>query len=359
MRVVGIDISDATIEVLELRHLFGGMAVKSVSRSKLPSGIVTDSIIKDMKALTTHLQTTFDEAQPQPLKVNSAYFAIPESKVFTHVFTFPRELKEDGIQDAIQIQFSEYFPFSLDETAYDWKTVQVTDQTQMVFVGACEKIYIKQLNDLSKAMNIRINGVDIESASTARALLPHAKGIEAYMLVDLGANVSSMSIFDTEGLQSTFALNSGGKKLTQQIAKKRNISFDEAEKLKKQMNLEDKNNTEHEDLVSIVHDQLKPVIAEIKRSIEFFEGSRKKSVKSIILCGGMSIMSGLVTYVDKQIDIPVTIGDPLTHITQYDILKKQERKEVIFYSNVIGLTLGVVDRKYHHTRFNFLSHYTD
>lgn len=374
MNAIGIDISDVTIEIAEMRQRFGSVNLRSIARTRLPQGIVDKGVIIDQEALVKHLQECAAKAKPSPIKISAAHFDIPESKVFTHVFSFPRELKKNDVEDAIKIQFSEYFPYDIEETAIDWKVVQESDQTQMILVGACEMKYIEQLVELGKKAGIRISGIDIESISNARAIMPVPKDVEAYMMVDAGANVTSISIFDSSGLQTTFALDSGGEKLTQQIAKLRDISHDQAEELKKKLDLKDIAVTdksdktkaangvktqvaENEDVYKLVTDQLHPVIEEMKRTMAFYEGSRRKTIKAVYLCGGMSLMNGFDVYIKKMLSLPVNIGDPLTHIKHSNLLTKEDN--VLLYANVIGLTIGSLDRRYHNSRFNFLQSYQE
>ncbi len=356
MRAIGIDISDRTIEVADIRQRFGSNTIKAIGRTTLADGVVEDGEYKDIEALTEHLKQSLSQANPQPIKVTSAYFSLPESKVFTHVFTFPRELKKSAIEEAIGIQFSEYFPYDIDQTAYDWKIVQESDQTQMVLVGACKKEYVEQIMTLAEKADIRIAGIDIESVSTSRALLPKPKDVEAYMLVDAGAYSTSISIFDQAGLQSTFVCECGGDRITQQLIKDKSLNEHDAEEMWQSTALytkkEDGGEEKQSEVRKIMIDQLTPVIEEMKRTIEFYEGSRRKTVKAVYLCGGLSLQQGFREYVNEQLSLPVHTGDPLSHIKHHDIVSKNDK--IILYANVIGLALGTLDRQYHHTKFNFL-----
>ncbi len=351
MKTIAIDISDKDLIIAELRQRFGSIGIRSLIHEPIDVDLMSDGRILDIPQLTKKLQGVLEEHVPHILKGGGAYMSLPESKVFTHVFTFPRELRENEVEDAIAIQFADYFPYEIDTAAYDWKVVQESDQTQMILVGACEKQYVEQLTALTSALGILLLGVDLESASTARALLPQAKDLDSYMVVDLGARVASLSIFDEQGLQSTLVLDGCGDKITNAISAKTGLSWEESEELKKKIDLNDRQSDEL-DLCVVVEDQLTPVVEEIKRTIRFYEGSRKKQVKEVFLSGGTSRLTGLYSYIASRIDRPVQCGDVTTHIKSADAV--EEKGMPIRYANSIGLCLGTLDKKHHKTRYNFL-----
>ncbi|MFH1425984.1 MAG: pilus assembly protein PilM [Candidatus Kerfeldbacteria bacterium] len=348
-----MDISDASIEIADIRQRFGIATLRAIHRAELKPGIVEDGVIRDIDALAKTISQCCLEAEPGPIKNSAAFFAAPESKVFTHVFTFPRDLDKKAVKEAIDVQFSEYFPFDIEQTAYDWKVVQVSDQTQMILVAACDRRYIEQLVALADKLDMKVAGVDIESVSTARAILPPVKDLDSHMLIDLGANVTSMSIFGEEGLQCTFALDIGGKKMTHRIAGKKNASEAQAEQMLRNLNFNKaKQSKEDQELIAICASLLKPVIEESRRIIRFYEGSRKKTVSKIYLCGGMTLIKGLAGYIQEQVDLSVKIGDAGLKIKNKEVL--ENNKEALLFANVIGLALGGADKKYLHSRYEFL-----
>lgn len=354
MKATGIDISDHSVELAELRQRFGATSLRCFCRTVLPAGIVQDGIIEKTAELARLIRECYAQQEQKQAKLSSAFFAVPESKVFTHVFSFPRDLNKNAVREAIDVQFSEYFPFDIEQTAFDWKVVQETDQTQMVMVAACDRRYVEQLLALADELNMKVAGVDIESVSTARAVLPPPKDLDAYMLVDLGANVSSMSIFGEQGMESTFALDIGGKKLCRRIANRKQIPLKEATRKMHALNFNNrKGNKEVNELAEIVERMYTPVVEEVRRMKRFFEESRKKQIRKIYLCGGVALTKGLAGYFQSSIGCSVKTADPMQHIKNAGALARE--KEALLYANVIGLALGGVDRKYHATRFNFLS----
>ena len=356
MRAVGIDVSSHEITIADVRQRFGQFTLKNIAHRVIPDHLVKERIFTDIPALANEIQQGLLEAQSQPIKINAVQMAISESVVFTHVFSFPRELDAKALQEGIAVQFSEYFPFEIEQTAYDWKVIQESDQTQMVIVAACERKYAEQVLRLGKEIGVSIAGLDIESVSAGRSMLPTADNSDTALLIDLGAQVTSMSIFGKEGLQSTFALDLGGKRLTEQISKALHVDFASAERLKKTVEM---NNPENEltmaKMVQLVEEHCTPIVEEMKRTIRFFEASRRRQITEIILCGGSSLLGGLDDYFSTHLNRQVKQGNALRHIKHSAILDTEQK--AMWYANAIGLGMGASDRRFEAARFNLLKYF--
>jgi type IV pilus assembly protein PilM len=348
MRAVGIDIADNVISIVELRQRFGVCALLTHAQQALPDGAVQKGVIHDTAGVSTVLKECMKNAKPAALVAGTASFSVPEFTVFTHTFTFPRTLKPKEIEEGIRVQFSEYFPFDLDRMAADWLITQKSEQTQSVFVGAVEKTYIDHILEVAKACNITVAGIDVESMSAARALLPIPKKMEAYLLIDSGASVTSLSLFDDAGLQMTASLNCAGAMLTEHIAKKRGMARAAAEEWKKQIVLSD---PAVANVLPIIDGVYGAVVAEASRLMHYFETAFTKKIAGVYLCGGSSQLKGMDDYLAKRLSRPVHRGNPLQHIRNHDILPTSE--DAVSYTNAIGLTLGMVNPK-RRVAFNFL-----
>ncbi len=349
MRAVGIDVAVSAVAVADMRQRFGTYTLRAARRQESKTPFISNGVFLDIPRLAESIRTALQSAEPHPIKAPSAFFCVPESVVFTHVFSFPRELDHKAVQDGIDIQFSEYFPFDIEACAYDWKVVQQSDQTQMVMVTACDRLYVDQLTRLAAELNISIAGIDIESVSRSRALLPSFKGPDTGLLVDIGARVTSLNIFGEEGLQSTMVLEIGGQRLTELIADKLEMELSEAEQVKRSTSL-DPAHTSHSDLVTqIIRQHLHPVLEEMKRSIRFFEASRKRTVGEVVLTGGTSRILGLPELMQTELKQPVRVGESTHRLKSQKIVSPTDAPE---YTTAIGLALGGVDRRFEPSRYN-------
>jgi type IV pilus assembly protein PilM len=94
-----------------------------------------------------------------------------------------------------------------------------------------------------------------------------------------------------------------------------------------------------------IQNSLNSLIGEIRRSIQFFENqSRGLKVSRLVLGGGSAVLRGLDAYVQRELNLPVEIIDPLQRIpvTGSDIDAGFIRDNKHMLSVAIGLALRKV-----------------
>lgn len=352
MRAVGVDISDHSLTVAELGQRFGAVHLRAVSQVSIPSGAVQEGVMKDFPAVVSSLHLALQKATPEPIDAVTVYCCMPEGKGFTHVFSFPRELREREIRDAIGVQFDEYFPFTNQEAVYDWKVIQQTDQTQLVLVTACERKHAQQYHELSAQSGKKILSLDLASASAARSVLPPLRDLDAALLIHCRTFWTSLSLFDEEGLQMTLVLQMGERDMVRQMSKKLNVDSHTAEQMLHHIDLmKDGQTDEDQRARQAIAPQLETVRAECERMIRLYEGERRKEVRGVYVVGRSALMKGMVAWIQESVATPVQLGDPLHAIKHHDILLPHDAQH---YASAIGLARGVIDRQFQKHRFNLL-----
>lgn len=346
--------TDAHIVLAEMQHVLGFISVRSFSKVELSPGVVDHGLIKDTDECVRQLQRCFDEAS-RAIEDRSVFIAMPTSKVFTHVFSFPRELSDEHIQQAVAEQFTEYFPFELADAAYDWRSIEQTEQTQMVIVAACEKKFVEQYITLCERARMSIQAIDVKSQCIARAILPIPQKFDAYALVDLAGRVTSVSIFDSQGLQLTYAINHGADKLFELVAAQTGTDIETAADMLFHTCFFPRKNKKELSLTKNIEQHFYPIIEEVKRNISFFDHSRKGQVNSVTLSGLLSQTKGIDAYLSERVGMPVQCGNPLARVRYPKEIS--EPRIAMMYAAAIGLGLGALDRAHAQTRFNFLKHF--
>ncbi len=356
MRAVGVDISDHTLAVAELGQRFGAVHLRAASFVPLPIGAVEEGMIKDFPAVVSSLNLALQKATPEPIDTPTLYFCMPEGKGFTHVFSFPRELREREIEDAIRVQFDEYFPFTNQEAVYDWKVIQQTDQTQLVLVTSCMREHANQYHELAAQGGKKILTVDLASASAARSVLPPLRDLDAALLLHCRSFWTSLSLFDEEGLQMTLVLQMGEEDMIRQISTKLDVDVYTAEQVLHRLDLSvdvsTQGQTDEDQRARLaIQSQLETIRAECERMIRMYEGERRKQVRGVYMVGSHALMKGLVAWIQQGVIPPVQLGDPLHAIKHHAVFSAHDAQHL---ASAIGLARGVIDRRFQKHRFNLL-----
>jgi len=131
--IIGIDISDASIEAVALEKKQGRFEVSAYSRFRLSPDIVEDGKIIDPTKLKEAIFKTLQNAQPYSLeKHHHVILSVPESRVFSKVFSLPKTLKDKEMMEAIYNQAEGIIPDSFANLVSTFKLLAVKDQNREV-----------------------------------------------------------------------------------------------------------------------------------------------------------------------------------------------------------------------------------
>ncbi|HMB65769.1 MAG TPA: hypothetical protein VKO42_02735, partial [Patescibacteria group bacterium] len=81
---IGLDVSDHTIELVELKKVGAKAELLNYSRVFLAAGVIKNGRIMDKKKLKAYFNRLFTRSKPGEIDSNKVNFALPEKQVFNH-----------------------------------------------------------------------------------------------------------------------------------------------------------------------------------------------------------------------------------------------------------------------------------
>lgn len=305
--VIGIDISDYSIEALSLEKSRSSFVVESYSRFRLSPEIVEDGRILNPQKLKEAILKMFQNAQPAPFDLSRKVFlSIPESKTFNQVLSLPRDIKDKDLNTVASNRAEELIPESVNNLTPVIKILPSTENARAVFYSAVETDVLKSFVSLFEELNIEIAGITTE-ANSSFAGLKKDDNKKIILLLDLGARTTIASIFTANGLCASININIGGDNITRAIAKKLNISYTQAEEKKIQIGL---NSDGDGETMLISQGQLQPLVDELKVFINYWQETSKQTIEQVILVGGLAQMKGIDKYFGDDLALPTYLGQP-------------------------------------------------
>lgn len=336
----GLDVSDYSIEAVKLKKTMGKIKLESYARVELEPKIVEDGIIYKKDALIKAIRKLLQNAQPKPIKNKYVILSLPESRVFTHIFRLPAGLDKEQIKEAIQYQAEEVIPLSLGQVDYTYQIITTDKKYQEVFYAACDKKIISDYQEVLEKSGLVPYIFEFESAALARSLV-RGNPFEGALIADIGARTTIISIFDHNGIRWSINIPMAGNKFAQLISRKLKIPVEIAEDLKRANGLDPQ--IEKGKILEILKPAFEEILAEIKKSINYYEKKIKYNITNIVLCGGSAQMPQIKEYFKSKLKREVEIGDPLDGI-DYDE-KIFKAKNSVIYATVMGLALRTIEKK--------------
>jgi type IV pilus assembly protein PilM len=292
--------------------------------------------------VTVYLKALLDKLRPQS---DAAHVAMPGFSGLITLIELP-EMKPDELEQAIRFEAHKYIPSPLEEVVLSWDVVSrksdeapnkdASRKMEVLLVAALHKEVEKYEHYLAGA-NLKMEVLELETFSLSRSLVDDNEGV--YLIVDIGSRATNLILVENGVIKVNRNLNSGGNEITSTISESLNISWERAETLKKG-NRDFFNSRES----ALVFPALEIITGEVVRILKAYSSKHPgKNLDRIILSGGTAKMKGLDTYLNKLLQIPVSVGDPWKSIAYEERLAPAISRFGTSYSAAIGLALGGVD----------------
>ncbi len=326
-KILAVDISDSSIEILQVSQFLGKIKASFISRSEITKGIVDKGRIIDRKQLVLKLKEYTSGAS-----TNKIALAIPDAIVATNIFRFPEDKdikKEDVLSEAMKM-----VSVDLEKSYWDFDIMDVDDAKIAFFVSAL-KSDIDEYRLLFEELDMVPELFDLNSLCALRAI---DIDYDDVLIVDIGGRYGVLSAFNGGSLQSVHLVDFGGENFTEKLSERLNATYEQAEMFK--MNVGFDADKEDGRVFLALEDVMQSLIDEMRKVVNDYEEKNNKKIKKIILSGGSSLIPKLGEYIYENLSIEAEIGRPRARNMVLDYLKSNNITggiDTIFFTTTLGL----------------------
>ena len=310
--LIGLDISSSAVKMVELgSDGKSGFRVERYAIEVLPRDAVADGNIVNLEATAEAIRRAWKRLATS---TRSVAIALPTSHVITKKIIVAAGLREQELELQVESEANQYIPFALEEVNLDFQIVgpapSSPDEIE-VLIAASRKEKVEDRVAVVESAGLKAVVMDVESYAALAAFdliskqLPEGGKGQIVALVDIGANVMSLTVLrdgqQLYGREQAF----GGNQLTQDVARLFGMTFEEAETEKRRNNLPD--NYESEVLQPFVES----MALEVSRALQFFFTSTQfNQVSHIVLSGGCAVLPGADEAVASRTQINTVVANP-------------------------------------------------
>lgn len=325
-KCIGIDVSDFSIEAVEIKKKNKSYIIKNKARIPVPAGIFEAGTIIDQAKMIEVLKKLKEVLRKRGIKNKNVIVSLPEPKVLLKIIHIPKNLKDKEKIEKIESRLVELFPYESDELCWDYEIVKQGTENDKAIIVAVENNISKDLKNVFLKAGFKPRVLDAESLSIARTLGINLNEGQACLVVDCGARTTNLNIIDSDGAQVTGLVNLAGNDFTNKIVNSMKITNKEAEKLKRSTGLNSRKKAGQ-----IIIKAMSEILNEINRMINYYEEKHNNKVVKILLCGGSCLLPGLPEFINKKTGLN----------TEYATLNipVQDKKITIFMINAVGLAI--------------------
>jgi len=311
--VSGINIGSHSIKIVSLSKTSSGFSLDRFLVEQIAEGFGKEG--KRKNALNEALTRAINKAG---IGNTDVVTGVSGPAVVVRYIDVPQMSKGD-LKSAVKFEAKSHLPFDLKDVILDF---QILDQGKpeegrkmKILLVAAQRNFIYQHIELLEKQGLRPLVIDVDSFALVNAFLranqEEAQKSEAIALVNLGARLTNVSILNKGVLLFTRDIPMGGNNLTESIAKRVNLDLTRAERLKQE--IEEPSSSSFEIIVPV----LENLVNEIRRSFDYYESQTTAAERvsfKVFLSGGAAKLKGIDSFLNRVLDVPVSLWDPLRNI---------------------------------------------
>lgn len=313
--LLGVDLGSHGVRLVELGGGARQPVLESAVREPLEPGWIKDGQIEDFDAVAEAVRRA---VRRSGTRTRRAALALPTAGVITQRLRLPAGLDEAALEQRVAAEAQPQLPFEPDEACLDFCVLGPAGEGQLdLLVAASRRDRVQDRQGLAEAAGLEPVLLDVEAHAAHRAAArlaaswPAPEGEDApghpapLALFDVGAFASTLRLLRGEECLYERNLPVGGAQFTRLIARRCNLGFEAAERLKLSGALPP------ELAPALQADFVDGLAQELARALQIgFASGPCQRVRGVMLAGATAALPGLALRVSQLTGFETRLADP-------------------------------------------------
>lgn len=313
--LVGLDLGHHTMKAVMMERGGTGWKLTKVVSLPTPPDAIREGVVVDQEAVAGAIRQLMKKSH---IGATSAIISVAGASVVVRTVRIPK-MPEATLRKSIKFEAGRYVPTSVEDSLIEFEILGPADDNQMdVLIVAAPKDIVESRVSACKLAGLEVEVVDIEPFAAFRALVEADPHFELENLtiavIDIGAYTTNVSVISKGVFSMTRSINQGGAMLTKELISYFDLSPEDAESGKSQLDLRDlldETKPLENPPLRVIQPHVDELIREIRRSLNYYqsqqtEGGQPNPVTSVLVCGGGAKLSGLPDYIAHKLEMIVT-----------------------------------------------------
>ena len=312
--VVGLDIGSSALKLVELKERKSGeFSLQRVGIEPLsPEAIVDGSIMDSSLVVDAILKLTEETGAKTPNFATS----VSGHSVIVKKIQVPA-MPPDELEESIQWEAEQYIPFDINDVRLDYVILSQgevgRDNMEVLLVAVKrDKVndYVSVISQCGKNPAIvDLDAFAMQNAYEANYELDHDKIVA---LVNMGAGVTSINILSQGSSVFWRDISFGGNQFSEALQREYNLSFEQAEQVKRGQQVEGCSPAEARGVLDAVSAEM---AAEIQKTFDFFAATAgQDTVDELMLSGGCAQTPNLLPILQERFGVSAELINPLRRV---------------------------------------------
>lgn len=312
--VVGLDIGSSALKAVELKQTRTGFELVHIAHQNLQSDTIVDGHIIDLNHVSDSISRIWSD---QHIKTDQVATSLSGHAVIVKKILLP-EMPEEELDEQIHWEAEQYIPFDINDVNLYHEIIShdAMSQNMDVLLVACKRDKIAQFTQVISQAGKQPVIVDVDAFALQNAyeVNYNPSPTQTVALLDIGASVMTINI--VRGVTSIFTrdISAGGNQYTDLLQKELNLTFEQAESVKRGATLDQQ--AASEQIQPALQSVSEMLALEIQRTLDFFRATAVDSpaIDRMLLAGGSSKVAELTEYLSDKFQMPVERFDSFRSI---------------------------------------------
>ena len=337
---LGLDIGSSTVKIIELTGDGDTLCLSKVG--------VAEIIGKNRDSVVTAVKKASAEANIVPKAFGTKVaIGLSGQSVIVRYIRVPK-MSEEDLSTSLKYEAAKHIPFEINDVVLDFQVLDNTQNdtnTMEVLLVAVKKDLVNQRLELLKACKLEPVVIDVDSFAIINAF-EHAlssvfkKKDNVISLINIGAQMTNISILDSGISKLTRDINIGGKDFSEAISEDSGVDIKEAEEMKK-------SKKESQKIIEPIKSIAAKLVDEIRMSFDYYESQvPDKNIADIYLSGGSSQIFVISDIMHEKIGVETHIWNVIDNLKISDEINAEKIKGLYpFLTVAVGLALRGINKK--------------
>ncbi len=254
------------------------------------------------------------------------------------------QMDKSMISEFVEIEAEQELFYNQEEMELDYELLTGVNfnkpEAQSLLVVTVLKKIIEGYNSIIKPpfMNCKILDTNFAALFNSFEYNENLDESKNYLVMDIGCASTNLVVVLKNQVVFVRHLSVGGHFFTQEIQRKMNVDYQEAEELKIRAS---RGQEAPQELVALISNELNEAFAEELNSCCDFYSSLfpEKEINSVYVTGGASQTLGLIPHLQKKMNLPIERLNPFQNVSLNSDLQKRRDDLALFSAVVSGLAL--------------------
>jgi type IV pilus assembly protein PilM len=333
--VIGLDIGTSAVKIVQLQKDKSGYKVIGAGIAEIENA----SDPSDAKTQINAISTVRTSLESENFTTKLAVCGLCGPEVAVRYFKFPALAKEE-VEGAVTIEATQVCPFNIDNGVVEYTLVpNGQDSVTGFFVAATNKL-IKAKKQLADDASARCVLMDVDGLALLNCLSQYenVNNHTATAISNIGNSFTTLAIIGQNNLPFIRDIPYAGREITQQIAAEHGWSVEQVTQA-----LSDTEDTEKQRaFTDSINRCCQKLIVDINETLRYYASQEKSTaVEKILVCGGFSLVPGIIELFERHLDAKVALWNPLEKMSHQpdELLEHTIRKKGPALAVATGLAM--------------------